>query len=229
MRNKLEIKRYHERFFGVREQILKPWSKVMNAIKSGDQVVAAKYTDDIRDTVEHWIVISSGTVRSLGWACGEESFMEAMTPTIPDFVNGLRLPWWVEKYSTPEGDMPPELLNQTYPSRQLQKKEHVMFIYRHTVQVHSHIFNINKLHPGKWHPDFQNRIINVMLFYEGIIRSLGWVLKKKPEGQAFYAFADQVIDQLQKALKARQPVDIGILPVRQSLPVKDHDRSEFEN
>jgi len=227
LRDRLEVERYHQRFFGVREEILKPWSRIMNSIKDGDPETTSRYTEDIRDSVERWIVISSGTVRSLGWACGKESFMESLTPMLPDFVNGLRLPWWSEDYGSPEGEIPSELLNQTYPTRQLQKREHVLFIYRHTTQVHSHIHNINKLHPGKWHPNFQNRVVNVMLFYEGAIRSLGWVLKKAPEGQAFYAFTDQVIDALQKALKARQPLDTGILPVSQALPARDHQRSDF--
>ena len=127
----------------------------------------------------------------------------------------------------PEGPLPPALNEQTYPIRRLQRPEHVHFVYRHANGIHNHIYHINRLHPGKWHPDFQNRVVNALLFYGGVIRVLGWTLKKNPEGEAFYAFADQVISELKHALEARRPMDVGILPVRQALPQFDHKRSEF--
>lgn len=227
LRQLSEIKQHHQRCFALRESVLKPWSVIMNGIIKGDQAMAQRYTPDIRDSIERWISTASGTVRTLGWMSGKESFHEALPALHPDFVNGLRLPWWTEEYSKPHGPIPEELNNQIYPTRRLQKREHIHFVHRHAVGIHSHIFNINKLHPGKWHPEFQGRTINTLLFYDGSIRATGWALKKIGEGEAFYAFVDQVVDQLKKALEARKPLDTGILPVRGTLPAFDHKRSDF--
>lgn len=228
LRSLNEVKQYHRRCYAMRETVLEPWSKIMSGIINRDPDTVRRYTPDIRDSIESWIATASGTVRTLGWISGKESFHEALPSLLPDFINGLRLPWWVEEYAEPEGPIPDELMAQVYPTRRMAKLEHIHFVLRHTNGVHSHIFNINRLHVGSWHPDFQARAVNNLFFYDGVIRTTGWVLYRASEAEAFYAFNDKVVDQLKRALEARQPLDTGILPIRSTLPKFDHSRDDFK-
>lgn len=227
LRDLREIRNYHRRCFELRETILKPWSVIMNGIVNRDPDTVRRYPPDLRDSIERWISTASGTVRTLGWISGQEGFHQALPALHPDFSNGLRLPWWTEEYSQPYGPVPEELNRQVYATRRLQKSEHIRWVYKHATAVHSHIHNINKLHPGNWHPDFQGRTVNTLFFYDGCIRACGWVLKRQGDAETFYAFDDKVVTNLKRALEARKPLEMGILPFRGTLPAFDHKRSDF--
>lgn len=202
--------------------VLKEWAKIQNAIMMGDVFVKERYTNNIRNSIERWIASASGTIRALSWVIGQRTFMDALEPLWPEYIDRLQLPWYDKEIARPVGELPEDLAFEMHPSHKIRSEPHVSLILHHAVRIHAGIYRIAQFHPGKWHPMFFQRVMNNLLFYDAVIRALEWSLSRSDANFAFYAFEDEVIDQLTRALKGIAPLDSGILLARGSIS-EDHD------
>lgn len=219
----------HNQIFIQREDVLKKWEKIMQGVIKNDPFICGKFDRQLRDSIELWIASASATVRASSWITCETSFGDSLTPLMPHEIDRLHLNWWDAAYSRPLGELPQSILQDHIELGNIRKVEDVRFLYRHCVQIHTKMWNINKFHPGKWHPTFQQRAMNQIMFFDAVVRYLGWVLGENDQEHALYAYNVTVLDRLHKALDNASVFDMNILisSHNEQFNVRDHHRNEF--
>lgn len=226
MRNRSEINARYDHLNDRYTIILKLWGKIHSEILNGNVFVIQRYNNAKRDAIERWIASAAGTVRTMRWILGDETFGTAMSTVHPDEVSDLRITndWGREgdKRVRPLGDIPDDINSESAPSHQLRPQTWIKFMYHHTVAVHREIHILHRFHPGKWHPTFMQRIANTLFWFDGSIRVLEWTLQQCNGDHAFYAFDGNVLEQLEKALQGSIQFDQNLL-VRYDVAADDHD------
>ncbi len=226
MRSRSEIDAHYRRLNDRYIKILKLWGKIHSELMNGNEFVRARYNNAKRDAIERWIASAGGTVRTLRWVLGLETFGTAMSIVHPDEVTDLRITddWGRDgdKRVRPLGDIPDDINGEPSASMQLRPHTWIKFMYHHTVAVHREIHILHKFHPGMWHPMFMQRIANTLFWFDGAIRVLEWTLQQCNDEHAFYAFDGDVLEQLEKALEGSVQFDQNLL-VKYAVAADDHD------
>lgn len=226
MRSRSEIDAHYRRLNDRYTGILKLWGKIHSELLNGNEFVRMHYNNAKRDAIERWIASAAGTVRTMRWVLGNETFGTAMSTVHPDEVTDLRITddWGVDgdKRVRPLGDIPDDINGEHTPPHQLRSDQWVNFMYHHCVGVHREIHILHRFHPGMWHPMFMQRVSNTLFWFDGSIRVLEWSLQKCNDEHAFYAFDGDVLEQLEKALKGAIQFDQNLL-VRYDVAPDDHD------
>ena len=226
MRSRAEIQAYHDKLDDRYKTVLRLWGKVQSEIMNGNAFVVARYNNAKRDSIERWIASAGGAMRTMRWTLGLETFGTALSMCSPEDVTDLRLTndWGKDgdKRVAPLGPIPEDINGEHTPSRQLRPDRWVNFMYHHMVAVHREIFMLHKYHPGMWHPQFMQRVVNTLMWMDGSIRVLEWTLQKCNAEKAFYQFEGDVLEQLEKALTGAVQFDQGLL-TRYDVAADDHD------
>lgn len=226
MRNKAEINAYYQRLNDRYITVLKLWGKVNAEMMNGNRYVISRYNHAKRDAIERWVASGGGSMRTMRWILGIETFGTAMGMCHPDDLRDLRLTddWGIDgdKRTRPLGEIPDDIVGEMSPSRELRPSRWINFMYHHNVGVHREIHILHRFHPGKWHPQFMQRVANSLYWFDGSIRVLEWSLQKCNDEHAFYQFDGEVLEQLEKALQGAVQFDTGLL-TRYEVASDDHD------
>lgn len=166
----------------------------------------SKFPTEFHQGVDLWLAGVEGLQRTLEWSLGRCIYYEAFYLLTREYLNKMRLNYWVEHWAYLPSGEPLPFEHQQVPTHHPYTADQVGMVLARAVAVQNRVLSIDKFHPGSWHPMFHTRVKKWLVNVENIIRAAEWILDKRSTENALYMIEPRSLEQLDQALRG------GILP-----------------
>jgi hypothetical protein len=188
----------------------------------------SKFPAEFHFSVDMWLAGVEGLQRGLEFALGRSIFAEAFYCLTFEYLTRMRLNWWQDDWAYLPYGKPLNFEHELQPPFEVRRAAHIDPVLHRAVAVQNRVSMIDRTHPGKWSPMFQERVRKWLVHVENIIRCLDWIMENRPEGKAFYLIDDRSRGELDQALHGRvQPASInqllGITQAPMDMSAKDYE------
>lgn len=218
MRTKQEMERQLER-------CLIQYHRVETDLKMG------KFLEDTHTAVRFWLSGVSGLISALRWTLGKDTFAKSFEPFDPNYVNrmlGAKMPFWQEEWALPGGQLL-HFENEIVAPKRVRPESDVHLIFKRCAEVHGKIHFLNKIHPGKWHPMYQGRVIRWLVFGENVVRAFDWIIGNASEASTFYMINPDSMREVGKAQLEVRPYSMqAMAALKKTIDGFDHKPEDFE-